>query len=233
VISREVTSDVEMLERLARPAGKDVVDVGCGGGALVRALTTRGARVTGVEVSERQLADAVAHDEGGEARYVIGTAEQLPIEDDSADLVMFMRTLHHVPQPNLVQALREARRVLRPAGLVYVAEPLAEGDFYELVSLVEDELEARQAAQQALAQAPHLGLARQSTIEYEVRVRIADLAALRTRIVSVDPERAAAFDARREELQRAFRMLGTPGRRAEERCFFAPMRVDLLGLVAG
>jgi SAM-dependent methyltransferase len=139
-----------------------------------------------------------------------------------------MRTLHHVPQPNMLDALREARRVLRPDGLVYVAEPLAEGDFYELVSLVEDEVEVRRAAQDALAGATAAGLGRATTVEYDVRVCIRDLAMLRDRFVSVDPARAAAFDARRTELAEAFARLGEPGDGDGERCFVQPMRADVL-----
>jgi ubiquinone/menaquinone biosynthesis C-methylase UbiE len=222
-----------MLDRLARPAGKDVVDIGCGGGALVRELTARGARVVGVEVSEGQLAAALALDDGRGARYVVAEAQRLPLESSSADVAVFMRTLHHVPLESLLDALSEGRRVVRPDGLVYVAEPLAEGDFYELVSLVEDELEVRRAAQQALAQASLAGLKRTTTVEYDVRVCIRDLAMLRERFVSVDPQRATVFDARTSQLADAFARLGTPGTRAGERCFVQPMRADVLGRADG
>ena len=67
---RELTTDLEMLERFAQPSGKDVVDIGCGGGALVRELGW-GARVTGVEISESQLANAAARDPDGDARYLM------------------------------------------------------------------------------------------------------------------------------------------------------------------
>jgi ubiquinone/menaquinone biosynthesis C-methylase UbiE len=233
VTSRELTTDLEMLDRLARPAGKDVVDIGCGGGALVRELTARGARVVGVEVSENQLAAAVANDDGRGARYVVGGAQRLPLDDASADIAIFMRTLHHVPSADLLEALREASRVVRADGLVYVAEPLAEGDFYELVSLVEDELGVRRAAQRALTQASAAGLQRATTVEYDVRVRIRDLAMLRERFVSVDPERAAVFDARTAELADAFARLGEPGTRPGERCFVQPMRGDVLRQARG
>ena len=230
---RELTTDLEMLDRLARPTGKDVIDVGCGGGALVRELTARGARVVGVEISEDQLAAARAQDDGHGAHYVIGEGQRLLLDDASADVVVFMRTLHHVPSADLPAALREASRVVRADGLVYVAEPLAEGDFYELVSLVEDELEVRRAAQQALARAPAAGLERATTVDYDVRVCIRDLAMLRARFVSVDPERAAAFDARRAELAEAFARLGEPGTRPGERCFVQPMRADVLRQAPG
>jgi SAM-dependent methyltransferase len=231
-MTRELATDLGMLERLAQPAGKDVVDIGCGGGALVRELSARRARVTGVEISARQLAAAVANDRAGDARYLIGRAERLPLDDGSVDIVVFMRSLHHISAPQLPQALAEARRALRPTGIVYVGEPLAEGDYFELISLVEDEIEARAAAQRALAESTLRGLARERTVEYDVAVRIPDLAGLRTRIVSVDPERAERFDALRDELAQAFAALGAADGDGGARRFLQPMRADVLRPVA-
>jgi ubiquinone/menaquinone biosynthesis C-methylase UbiE len=227
-MSREVATDIAMLERLVEPAGKDVVDIGCGGGGLVRELVRLGARVVGVEISEHQLASALARDHMVGARYLVGSGQELPLEDAAIDVSVFMRTLHHVPVADLTRALREARRVLRPGGMVYVAEPLAEGDFFTLTSLVEDELEVRQAAQRALAQAGLAGLERVSTHDYEVRICLADFEWLRRRIVSVDPERAAIFDAREADLAEAFGRLGEAGAQPGERCFIQPMRADVL-----
>jgi SAM-dependent methyltransferase len=221
-----------MLERSVSPAGCDVVDIGCGGGALVRDLICLGARVVGVEVSESQLAPALARDRDSGARYAVGRAQRLPLDDASMDLAVFMRTLHHVPSADLTQALREARRVLRPDGAVYVAEPLPEGDFFALTSLVEDELEVRAAAQRALAQAGLAGLERVSTVDYEVRICLAGFEWLRKRIVSVDPERAAIFDAREADLTEAFGRLGAAGDQPGERCFLQPMRADVLRVPA-
>jgi SAM-dependent methyltransferase len=227
----EVTTDLTMLERLAAPAGRDVVDIGCGGGALVRQLSARGARMTGIEISGEQLATALAQDDGTGARYLIGDAQSLPLADESMDLALFMKTLHHVPPADLPTALGEARRVLRPRGSVYVAEPLPEGDYFTLTSLVEDELAVREAAQAALAGAAAAGLQRATTVDYEVRVRIAGIDAYRDRTVSVDPARAAVFDARRDEIAAALARLGEAGERPGERVFLVPMRADLLAPV--
>jgi SAM-dependent methyltransferase len=221
-------TDTAMLERLVAPAGKDVVDIGCGGGALVRALAAAGARPVGVEISDAQLAGARERDGASGARYVVGRAEALPLADASVDVAVFMRTLHHVPAAHLEAALREARRVLRPDGAVYVAEPLAEGDFFALTSLVEDELEVRRAAQAALANARLAGLERADTVDYDVTFCLAGVDAFRARTVSVDPERAPVFDARRDEIEAAFARLGAPGERPGERCFVQTMRADVL-----
>jgi SAM-dependent methyltransferase len=216
------------LERLAAPADKDVVDIGCGDGTLVRELSARGAHVVGVEISKSQLAAALVRDDDSGARYEIGVAQDLPLQDASVDLAVFMRTLHHVPPAEMRAALAEARRVVRPRGAVYVAEPLTEGDFFALTSLVEDEREVRAAAQTALADAHLVGLERVTSVEYDVRARLAGLAAIRARLVSVDPERLPAFEARRDDIAAAFERLGEPAERAGERWFVQPMRADVL-----
>jgi hypothetical protein len=86
----------------------------------------------------------------------------------------------------------------------------------------------REAAKNALAQAALIGLNRMTTVEYDVRLCVADLAALRARMVSANSERAEIFDARRVELAEAFQQLGEPGEHPGERCFAQPMRADVL-----
>jgi SAM-dependent methyltransferase len=228
VTSAEPVTDLSVLERLVAPAGKDVVDIGCGAGALVRELAARGARMIAVEISEQQLAPARARDAGAGARYLVGRAQALPLGDGSVDVAVFMRTLHHVWPGDLIRALAEARRVLRPGGMVYVAEPLAEGDYFALTRLVEDEAEVRAAAQTALAEAAEAGLKRTTTVDYDVRLVLAGLDAFRARTVSVDPGRAPVFAARQSELAAAFAQLGEAGGRDGERCFTQPMRADVL-----
>ncbi|HEY4828657.1 MAG TPA: hypothetical protein VIH85_17930, partial [Solirubrobacteraceae bacterium] len=79
-----------------------------------------------------------------------------------------------------------------------------------------------------LGRASDVGLNRDTTLDYDVRLCLADLAALRERIVSVDPARAEVFDSREAELADAFSRLGEPGARPGERCFVQPMRADVL-----
>jgi SAM-dependent methyltransferase len=225
---REITTDLAVLERLVPPAGKDVLDVGCGRGALVRDLTERGARATGIEISDDQLAVARERDPDGAGRYLVGRAERLPIADASFDVVVFMRALHHVAVEQMTNALSEARRVLRLDGTVYVAEPLPEGSFFELTSLVEDELAVRRAALQAVERGDDVGLRRVTTLEYVVEGRMAGVGALEALMVGVDRDRAQIFHEHGHEIAVAFEQLGEPGAAPGERRFHQPMRVDVL-----
>ena len=227
-MQREITSDIAVLEQLVAPTGRDILDVGCGKGVLVRELCARGARARGMEISEDQLAAARDQDPDDPDRYLVGRAEQLPVPDASQDLVVFMRALHHVAITAMSAALSEARRVLRADGMVYVAEPLPEGSFFELTCLVEDEREVRRAAQAALDEANQAGLRRRTTLEYAVQGRYRDAEAFRAHLLSVDPDRADVFAQRASEIAAAFVRLGSPGTAPGERCFTQPMRVDVL-----
>jgi ubiquinone biosynthesis O-methyltransferase len=97
--------------------GKDVLDVGCGGGFMAVALAERGARVMGIDPSKRGVASALR---AAERRSVpiaccVGRGESLPVHDDAFDIVVCVDVLEHVADVDRV--IREVRRVLRPGGL--------------------------------------------------------------------------------------------------------------------
>ncbi len=184
--------------------GKRILDVGCGTGALLRLLSVRGARVVGVEPNDKVL--ALARRAAPEGAFHPAGAEALPFVDRSFDGAVFLNSLHHVPEPDMDRALREAARVVKPAGPIVVIEPLAEGPFFSALRSVEDETAVRAAAQDALE-----GSVRDGTfepvgrVEYLRREHFADLEQFLVRIVLADPARAAAVEERRSEVESAFR----------------------------
>jgi len=203
-------SDLEHLANAIDLRGKAVVDVGCGDGAFVRALAAAGAHAIGIEVSE----DAVAHARANDPyhRYELGGAERLPLGDASIDVATLMRSLHHVPDP--ATAFPELARVVRAH--VWIAEPLPEGAFFELLRPVDDETEVRAAAQRAIAE--QQDFARVETVEYEIRIPVGSFEALRERLLAADPTRAARFTEAEPQLRARF----TPGEYVER------VRADLL-----
>ena len=220
---------VRLLEELVVLGGRDVLDVGCGEGGLARRLAAAGARVVGLDPLASALVNArAAGAETALLRYLEGAAEALPFEPASFDVVVFFNSLHHVPLESMDSALAEAARVLRPAGALYVQEPLARGTAFELLRPVNDETAIRAAALRALEDAVAGQLFdRVDSREIDLTVRHDDFAALRARVISVDPARARTFDARHDELHAAFERLGRPleggGRELEQ-----PFRIELL-----
>ena len=108
------------------PAGKVVLDYGCGPGYLTSYLIEKGAvSVTGIDVSEGEIEQArvKAQQEGVESmtRFLVADAHATEFADDSFDLVVGDSILHHL---DLRVALVELRRILRPGGRAVFMEPM-------------------------------------------------------------------------------------------------------------
>ena len=111
---------LEWIDRHATLAGKAVLDIGCGGGILAEAMARRGARVTGIDLSEKALRVAQLH--LLESQLAI-TYEKVMAEAYAAthagefDVVTCMELLEHVPQPQSMVAA--CARLVRPGGMVF------------------------------------------------------------------------------------------------------------------
>jgi SAM-dependent methyltransferase len=211
----------ELIEEMLPLKGAGVVDVGCGDGWLVRSMTR-----TGVEVSPKHLAHAQQIPPAGDEHYIQGIAEDLPIPTRSVDIVVFFNSLHHVDEPGLFKALREAARVLKSGGILFVSEPLPEGPYFETMKPVHDETAVRRRAQEALRYGPEFGLLLEKSLTYIDTVKMKDFNAFHDRLTMINPHVRDRFEEKDEELRALFER--NARKIADGWIFDQPMRVHLM-----
>jgi ubiquinone/menaquinone biosynthesis C-methylase UbiE len=152
----ELSSNLGQMSRIdallvVLPSLKDayIIDLGCGEGEVARALAAGGARVSGYDPF---VGEPISWTQEREGEYRLGRARAnaVPEADGCADAVLFVYSLHHVPQAALGGALAEAHRLLKPTGRLCVVEPVAEGPAQYVMELYHDETTVRGDALAAL-----------------------------------------------------------------------------------
>jgi SAM-dependent methyltransferase len=103
-----------ILERVPIDGSTRLLDVGCGAGRFCRIARDRGATVAGLDATSEFIEIAAERTPDGE--FAVGEMQDLPWSDDSFDVVTGFHSLFLAA--DMVAALREARRVARPGGIV-------------------------------------------------------------------------------------------------------------------
>ena len=117
-VYRDRLNTPAFFEMLPDVTGLDGLDVGCGEGHNTRLLAERGARVTGMDVSEVFIRHA-GESEGKEPlgiEYRVASAVELPFDDAVFDFVVGFMSFMDIPEIDRV--LSEAYRVLKPGGFL-------------------------------------------------------------------------------------------------------------------
>jgi len=108
------------IDSRAQLSGKQVLDVGCGGGILSESMAQRGAQVTGIDLAEKSLQVAQLHalEANVQLDYRCVTVEELAQEKPQTfDVVTCMEMLEHVPDPASV--VRACAALVKPGGHVF------------------------------------------------------------------------------------------------------------------
>jgi SAM-dependent methyltransferase len=111
--------------------GHEMLEIGPGPGAATEWLRTRVRRLVAVEVDPELAQRLSTRYDGSNVEVLTGDASRLDFEDESFDSVGTFTMLHHLPTVTLQnQVLKEAWRVLRPAGILVGSDSLASTDLH-------------------------------------------------------------------------------------------------------
>ena len=103
-------------------SGKQIIDIGCGGGILSESMAAKGAHVTGIDLSDKALSVAKLHllesDQKVDYRHI--AAETMAAEHPAKfDAVTCLEMLEHVPDP--AQTIRACATLVKPGGDVFLS----------------------------------------------------------------------------------------------------------------
>jgi ubiquinone/menaquinone biosynthesis C-methylase UbiE len=135
-LRRRMQPPKELMKRSGLARNMSVLEIGCGSGGYTpfaaREVGGQG-RLYALDIQPRmlgQLCAKLAQDENGDihnTHLVLGSATDLPLKDNSLDLVLLITVLEEIPDRR--RALHEIMRVLRPEGMLAVTEFLPDPDY--------------------------------------------------------------------------------------------------------
>ena len=102
-------------------SGLKVADIGCNAGTQSLVWASDNHSISGLDINEAllEIAKKRFSESGFDGSFVLGSAVDLPWEDESMDVCLLPELLEHVPE--WTQCLDEAARVLKPGGVVYIS----------------------------------------------------------------------------------------------------------------
>ena len=126
------TNAARLLPHLT--AGQRLLDFGCGPGTISMGLAkaVEPGEFHGIDMEESQIAIARSAAQAGghdNATFHVGDVTKLPFADEYFDVAFCHTVLTHVP--DTAAALKEAKRVLKPGGLVFSREIIVSSSFFE------------------------------------------------------------------------------------------------------
>lgn len=207
--------------------GADVLELGCGKAEKTRTLAESGRvkSIVALEVDTIQHALNLKVSDLPNVQFRQGGAEAIPADDNSFDIVLMFKSLHHVPVAEMDQALREIARVLKPGGLAWISEPIYAGDFNDILCLFHDEKIVRQAAFSAVCKAVDNDvLALEKQYFFNTRSQFDNFEQFDTRMIKVTHSNHQLDPALYQAVQEKF----TAHLKADGATFLNPQRVDLL-----
>jgi SAM-dependent methyltransferase len=221
------TTEADLIGELLDLRGKRLIELGCGAAGMTRLLTERfgPAEIVATEVDRIQHQKNLAVRDLPSVSFRFGGAEAIADPDESFDVALMFKSLHHVPMDLMARSLEEIHRVLKPGGRAWICEPVYWGSFNDLLRLFHDEREVREAAFAALRDAVDTGLFQlEAEVFFQVSETYESWQVFESRYFEVTHTKLVIDSERYARIQSAFESHMSPGGAR----FLKPHRVDLL-----
>ncbi|MFT5098447.1 MAG: SAM-dependent methyltransferase [Planctomycetaceae bacterium] len=152
-------------------------------------------------------------------------AENIDAENQSFDIALMFKSLHHVPLDQLGIVFQEIYRVLRPGGVAYFSEPVFSGVFNNIMQVYHDEELVRKAAFEAIQRGVRSGLFQlEEEYFFENHIQMDSWAQYEKRMLDVTHTEHRLSADQYAEVKRRFLASET----SEGYVYNIPNRVDLL-----
>jgi ubiquinone/menaquinone biosynthesis C-methylase UbiE len=217
----------EIYNRLLSLDNKHILELGCGSAQITRDIATSGTKrkVTAFEVDEIAYEKNLQIKDLPNVTFGLAGAQEIPLQDESVDVVFMFKSLHHVPLELMNVSMHEIRRVLKPGGLAYISEPVFAGDFNEILRLFHDEQKVREAAFNTVKKAVDDGLFRLvEEIFFNSPMKFENFAEFESNIIKATHSNHVLDEKLYNLVKQRFEQhIGNDGAN-----FLMPIRVDLL-----
>lgn len=204
-----------------------VLELGCGTARTTRLIAENFPikQLIAAEVDKIQLQKNLATEFPSTITFKDWGAQAIDLPDNSVDIILMFKSLHHVPNELLKPAMIEMVRVLKSGGVAWILEPVYAGEFNEVIRLFHDEKKVREAALAAIQAAVNIGLFESvKQIFCNTETRFANFSEFEQRIIKVTHTQHRLSDELYNTVKQKFEKHMT----AEGTKFANPIRVDLL-----
>lgn len=123
---------------------KIVLDIACGSGYGTKLMAPHAKEVYGVDIDKQTITYAKKHFSAKNITYLVGNGTEIPLDDDSVDVVVSYETIEHIE--DYEGFMKEVKRVLKKNGLFLLSTPndaeYMEGNHFHIHEFVYDELKS-------------------------------------------------------------------------------------------
>ena len=149
--NKKTIDELSVMDKMLNFTNSSILEIGCGNAKRAQEIVLKRniSKFKAVEV------DLAAHQENmlkniDKLSFASYPCEDIQEKDESFDIIMMLKSFHHVSPNNMLDGLCEINRVLKKNGLVYISEPIFDGNYNDIIKIFHDEQDVRLLAFQAI-----------------------------------------------------------------------------------